>query len=57
MCLEPGAHVQARVYERLTESGVPSDRAMGVARKVRRAYEQKRRERRAAALDGRQPTN
>jgi hypothetical protein len=49
MCLSPDAYVEAVVYERLRLKGVPDKRARGVARKVRRAYALKRRQRAAAA--------
>jgi hypothetical protein len=49
MCLSPGAYAGARVYERLVSRGVPSARAAGVARKVTRAYELKRRDLAASA--------
>lgn len=52
MCLSGADYVQARVYDRLTKMGVPSQRAMGVARKVRRHYVATQRARRAAAIAG-----
>lgn len=52
MCLSGADYVQAKVYERLTAKGVPSKRAMGVARKVRRHYVATQLARRAAALAG-----
>jgi hypothetical protein len=52
VCLSGADYVQARVYERLTSHGVPSERAMGVARKVRAHYLEQARQRRAAAMAG-----
>lgn len=58
VCLSPDAYVEALVLERLVKRGVPRRRAEAVARKVRRSYYLKRRERTArvrAPGDGADP--
>lgn len=42
MCLDRGAYVEARVYDRLIGHGVVPARARGVAKKVRARYDAKR---------------
>lgn len=43
MCLSHDAYVEARVLQRLLQSGVSPSKARAVARKVRASYEAKRR--------------
>jgi len=52
MCLSPDDYVAVKVFERLLERGVPEARARGVARKVGRAYRERRLSRRQAAAPG-----
>lgn len=42
MCLPPENYVELRVYERLVDRGVKPERALGVARKVKARYRERR---------------